>query len=354
MVVPRRKRGFTLIELLVVITIILILISLLLVAVQRAREAARKASCLNKLKQIGLAFHYFHDKKQMFPPSCRVIRNARGAIIDMQGWSWIVDLLPFIGQQNLWETLDTTRGKPLIAYPSVDYDAHAIARSTTLPEFFCPSFSGDKYVRRDVPVPEALTNYKVMGATHFASLNVASLDPTVPLYDPTFPHPDGALFPGSKLSFSSYRDGESHTILALETIERVYARWPLGWEAALVGLPTDTSYWDYVTFSNTFNGRFWHPTGYNGRIGDESAIPPTFGTFLRRDYTLRWYIPATLTTPGMQYGPSSSHPGVVNHLMVDGSAHSISTDVDVAVYMFLITREGHDPHPPEEAKIGGG
>lgn len=345
------KRGFTLIELLVVILIIGILIGLLLVAVQAARETARKTSCLNKLHQIGLAVQYFNDKKGVIPPSCRVLRNYRGGISDMQGWSWLVDLLPYLEREDMWKKLDTTKGKPLVAYGIPDQ--HAIARSTAIPDFRCPSAGGDLYAEgtRDTLVPEALTNYKAMGATHFASLSVASLDPLVPLYDPTRPHPDGACFPGAKLGFSNFPDGLSHTILATETLEKFYARWPIGWEATLVGLPTDTRYWDYVTFDNSYDGRFWHPLGYNGRIGDESSVWWEFRTYLNHNYDDWWYVPSTLSVYGQKYGPSANHRGAVNHLMVDASAHSIPVDIDVAVYMFLITREGGDPNPPAELKL---
>ncbi|MFM7518861.1 MAG: DUF1559 domain-containing protein [Planctomycetota bacterium] len=66
----RRSAGFTLVELLVVIAIIGTLVGLLLPAVQAAREAARRSSCTNKLRQLGIALHNYHDTNQSFPPHC--------------------------------------------------------------------------------------------------------------------------------------------------------------------------------------------------------------------------------------------------------------------------------------------
>ncbi|MFH1268325.1 MAG: DUF1559 domain-containing protein, partial [Planctomycetota bacterium] len=219
MVVRDRRRAFTLVELLVVIAIIAILIALLLPALQQAREAARRTSCSNKLKQIGIAFHNFHDRFGRLPPSCHVRRLPNGLIDDrlpygrLRGWSWITDLLPDLEQAPLWTELETTVGVPLEPHPDpplqpdsgFDIDPHALARGTVLNEFICPSFRGDTYIDPTVAAIdlEAITNYKVMSATHIESLMVAypATANVVPRYprvnDPPVRHPDGGIYPGS-------------------------------------------------------------------------------------------------------------------------------------------------------------
>src|SRR5512142_3179087 len=87
-------RGFTLIELLVVIAIIGVLIALLLPATQSAREAARRAQCINNLKQIGLALHNYHDRNGQFPPA--VIGPSN--VPPERQFSWMVALLPYMEQ----------------------------------------------------------------------------------------------------------------------------------------------------------------------------------------------------------------------------------------------------------------
>src|SRR5947209_7125601 len=96
--VSRIKRaGFTLIELLVVIAIIAILIALLVPAVQRVREASARTHCGNNLKQMGLAFHGYHDTFKAFPPS-RIDGNG--------GATWCVLILPYIEQNDLFKLWD--------------------------------------------------------------------------------------------------------------------------------------------------------------------------------------------------------------------------------------------------------
>src|SRR6056297_1446776 len=90
----RPKRGFTLIELLVVIAIIAILVALLLPAVQQAREAARRSSCKNNLKQLGLAMHNYHDVHDCFPLGM------------VHRINWRVSILPYLEQSTIFNQLD--------------------------------------------------------------------------------------------------------------------------------------------------------------------------------------------------------------------------------------------------------
>ena len=142
------RNGFTLIELLVVIAIIAILVALLLPAVQQAREAARRSSCKNNLKQIGLALHNYHDTHNVFPPAALAIRNDGSPVAPSDasepgrtsvsgGWGWGVFILPFLEQPALYDRLNPNGNN----FPALgDYtSAQAVAGRTALSVYLCPS-----------------------------------------------------------------------------------------------------------------------------------------------------------------------------------------------------------------------
>src|SRR3974377_1858039 len=103
MVTTRSRRGFTLVELLVVIAIIGILIGLLLPAINAAREAGRRASCLNKGKQLGLALqNYASTYANALPPAAGLYGTSAQKTVG--GYSFLVKLLPFMEYDFLYKT----------------------------------------------------------------------------------------------------------------------------------------------------------------------------------------------------------------------------------------------------------
>jgi len=103
-----RRRGFTLIELLVVIAIIAVLIALLLPAVQSAREAARRAQCVNNMKQIGLACHNYLDTQGVFPPGA--ISTSTGDGWNTNFFNWCVLILPQVEGNTTYNALNINMG----------------------------------------------------------------------------------------------------------------------------------------------------------------------------------------------------------------------------------------------------
>jgi len=135
-----RRRGFTLVELLVVIAIIGLLVALLLPAIQAAREAARRMSCQNNLRQIGLAMHNHHDVFGKLPMG----QLTKVGLAPSPGWSWCIMICPFIEQTNLVQQLNpdlaNVQAVPATGTPPLPTAANALNRR--IATFLCASDPG--------------------------------------------------------------------------------------------------------------------------------------------------------------------------------------------------------------------
>ena len=156
-----RRAGFTLVELLVVIAIIGILVALLLPAVQAAREAARRMSCGNNLKQVTLALHNYHDTYKTFP-SLGYIGEGGAPGIGGGNWpySWVIFTLPYVEQQPLYDQMMARARPGGPGLPTPWSTANAAWENqywkVDIETFICPS-DDEPTDRRESP---SLLNYK--------------------------------------------------------------------------------------------------------------------------------------------------------------------------------------------------
>ena len=209
----RRRRGFTLIELLVVIAIIAVLIALLLPAVQSAREAARRAQCVNNLKQIGIALHNYNGALGTFPSAGIIAPMTNYWVCCATGpnlptwpghyrYSALVQILPYTEQGNGFNGMNFN-------IPLYDVNGNDMPQNTTIyivqiKEYLCPSD-----VRDHVLPDQAPSNY--------ASCTGDGLPGGFGL-PAAYGNPDGILYLNSKTTFANITDGTSNTALFGESI----------------------------------------------------------------------------------------------------------------------------------------
>jgi prepilin-type N-terminal cleavage/methylation domain-containing protein/prepilin-type processing-associated H-X9-DG protein len=272
------RRAFTLIELLVVVAIVALLLGLLLPAVQKVREAAARARCINNLKQMGLACHGYHDTHEAFPPGY----IASASYPDTApGWGWAAFLLPFLEEDNLFRQLDL--GQPV-------EDSAAI--QTVLKVFLCPS---------DIVSPEP---FLITDATRTPIANAAPSSYAATVGSDASECDaltgDGVFYRNSRTRIADITDGTSNTTLIGD---RAWTQTQGVWAGALTGGIT--------------------------RPGASNVWPNATGSAPVLVLAHNNWLNITTDADGGLDDFSSMHPGGVNLLFADGSVHflrSITVD----------------------------
>jgi prepilin-type N-terminal cleavage/methylation domain-containing protein/prepilin-type processing-associated H-X9-DG protein len=346
-----RRTGFTLIELLVVIAIIAVLIALLLPAVQSAREAARRAQCVNNLKQIGIAIHNYHDVNGSFPPGAMSTYNGQGwGAWDNNGMTWRVLILPQMEQNPMYNAINFNLHEGSNASATI-----ATAWYSSVKTFLCPSDGNHDNGFRPANIPTGqypmfgppdrpgqpgsqacpIVNYNLSFGDNYAigQLTAGGNPWETPCSGPApgqpqigFPGFWGTTYDcaisnanggGEMRGFSDYRtmhftsmsgvnDGTSNTILAGE------------------GLPDEDA-----------NNEFWTATSAASGV----TIPLNWSTKL----PLTSFGAGTPWNTRGSYaarGFKSRHPGGANFLFADGSVHFLKNSINRVTYANLGSRAG--------------
>ncbi|HWL07535.1 MAG TPA: DUF1559 domain-containing protein [Planctomicrobium sp.] len=300
LVFRRSYRAFTLIELLVVIAIIAILVALLLPAVQQAREAARRSSCKNNFKQVGLALHNYHDTHRVFPMgsglgggSC-VPRFTPPTGAAPHVLSWGVHILPFLEQSTRYSNVNFNTVLTTSGISNFD-PSTALGPIST---FLCPSNPQSAALIGGLTgnAPDGLVpRTDIGGVADSVNWRCRLANGTVDVR-PTGVG-DGVLFNISKISLALVTDGTSNTLMAGE----------------ITGNPNNNQGNSYVMYDV-----FDTSGGING-----SATVPGGGAWGFRPQ-----------------GFSSFHVGGAHFVLCDGSVRFLSENLDQGILTGLTTREG--------------
>jgi prepilin-type N-terminal cleavage/methylation domain-containing protein/prepilin-type processing-associated H-X9-DG protein len=295
----KRSGAFTLVELLVVISIIGMLASLILPAVNMAREAGRRTSCVNNLKQSGLAVHLYADACRVLPSGWVGFDSAgRPAPLGSPGWGWCSALLPYLEQNNLYEHVHYDK--------SLCDEANQTAVTFPLKMFRCASDSGEEKFSFENFLKRSGSGYDngFVGHSHDAmefaisnyvgSFGTTEMQSVVNVLDSKFVS-DGAFCHNSFFSVAAFLDGLGNTILIGErTTDVGYATWS--------GIPE----------------------------GEACSIPLIVGSVSVKFGR----------SGGHASGFSSNHPGGANFTFGDGSVHWLSDTIEKDLLKALSTRRG--------------
>lgn len=309
------KKAFTLVELLIVIAVIGALTAILLPAVQSAREASRRTTCANNLKQIGLATQLYVGVKQTLPPP-QVLEDGGGLVGGSSGdyghlGSAFVLLLPFLEEGSRYDAYDIRRS------PSSSVNARFT--SAPLPAYTCPSM----LLPRIVPDPcgESLGPGSYLPSTRVAygtpgGLNGAFANPPAP----------GKRY---ALPLARVTDGTSHTVLIGEInygLEKY--RWAEHGATSChskVGL----CWGDFAWAQGYWHYAFGHTGWTKGQPSKYHFNNTTSHFDSRQRTTFR-----------------SDHPGGVQFVLLDGSVQFLRTEIEQATLFALITRAKEDIAQP--------
>lgn len=283
------RLGFTLVELLVVIAIIGVMVGLLLPAVQAAREAARRMTCSNNLKQIGIAVHNYHDTYQKFPPSS----------FNQNKLAWTVHTLPFIEQQSLFEQFNMN-----LVYNAGTNNALGLRRVTT---YICPSIKSP--LSSISNGGEAIAGVGTFTTSYYGVMGPQGINPgTTTAYPFTVVGVhggfalDGFFKQNAQSRFADILDGTSNTFMIGE----------ISWDDRR-GVRTR-----YRTWSRGHNQNDW------------SAGVKNFAQQINSDYT-------TLFN-SMAFG--SNHPGGCHFLLADASINFLSDSTDFGLLLSAASVSG--------------
>jgi prepilin-type N-terminal cleavage/methylation domain-containing protein/prepilin-type processing-associated H-X9-DG protein len=349
---PRSRSGFTLIELLVVIAIIAVLISLLLPAVQSAREAARRAQCVNNLKQLGLAVHNYASQNAVFPMQT-LFPTAQ---VESWGWSygWGLSILNNLEQGAAFNAFNFSLGIFGNANGNTFQQGNNTVMNLQIAVFSCPSDGSTKTPAPPYGATNYVGNYGSPG--QMGTVGAGNYDGTI-IPNSFENHPN--LGP---IGFQSITDGTSNTALFSErligivgnptvTLSRTQdakraifsVAGPLintGEAGAMQMLQACRSLpGNSQSVRSNGNGYTWF-AGYPYHIAVNAYThtgPPNSTSCTNSNDQGGWL---SFTGPLGVAPPNSNHPGGVNMAMSDGSVRFVKDTVNPKTFWAIGSRKG--------------